>query len=156
MFKKSITAVIFSFIMILSMGTGAFASEISVVESVPFHNFEDSMTVEEKEAIADVNKVNAKIEAEIAKNQEKADKLYTQYTEKLAKEKDVNKQEKLTAKYEEQITKLITKLQEKAENMTVKGMDRATAAGLTVDMVYVDIQFGDRTALIDPIVVVSW
>lgn len=156
MFKKSIAAVIFSFIMILSMGTGAFASEISVVESVPFHSFDDSMTEEQKEAIADVNKVNEKIEAEIAKNQEKADKLYAQYTKKLAKETDVNKQEKLTAKYEEQITKLITKLQEKAENMTVKGMDKAAAAGLKVDMVYVDIKFGDRYALIDPIIVVAW
>ena len=156
MFKKSIAAVIFSFIMILSMGTGAFASGIPVVDDVPFQNIEDNMTEEEKEAVDDVNKVNEKIEAEIAKNQEKADKLYTQYLEKLAKETDVKKQEKLTAKYEEQITKLITKLQEKAEKMTVKGMDKAVAAGLTVDMVYVDIKFGDRYALIDPIIVVAW
>ena len=97
-----------------------------------------------------------KIEAEIAKDQEKADELYSQYTSKLAKETDVNKQEKLTAKYEEQITKLIVNLQEKAEKMTVKGMDKAAAAGLTVDMVYVDIKFGDRYALIDPIIVVAW
>lgn len=156
MFKKSIAAVIFSFIMILSMGTGAFASDISVVDDVPFQNIDDSMTEAEKEAIADVNKVNAKIEAEIAKNQEKADKLYSQYTAKLAKETDVNKQAKLTAKYEEQITKLIVNLQEKAEKMTVKGMDKASAAGLTVKMVYVDVKFGDRTALIDPIIVVAW
>lgn len=44
----------------------------------------------------------------------------------------------------------------KAEKMTVKGMEKAAAAGLKVEMAYVDVQFGDRYALIDPIVVVSW
>ncbi len=62
----------------------------------------------------------------------------------------------MSAKYEEQITKLIVDLQVKAEKMTVKGMEKAAAAGLKVEMAYVDVQFGDRYALIDPIVVVSW
>jgi hypothetical protein len=156
MFKKSIAAVALAFMMILSIGTGAFASEIKIIDEVPSYGYQEGMSVDELEAIEEVNKVNAKIEAEIGKNQEKADKLYTQYTVKLAKETDAKKQAQLTAKYEEQITKLIVDLQVKAEKMTVKGMEKATAAGIKVEMVYVNVQFGDRSALIDPIVVVSW
>ena len=156
MFKKSIAAVALAFMMILSIGNGAFASEIQVVENVPYQNLDDSMSPELQAAIADVNNVNAQIEAEILKNQEKADKLYTQYTAQSAKETDAKKQAQLAAKYEEQITKLIVDLQVKAEKMTVKGIEKAANAGLEVKMVYVDIKFGDRQALIDPIVVVSW
>lgn len=156
MFKKSIAAVALAFMMILSIGNGAFASEIKIIDQVPSYSYQEGMSVDELQAIEEVNKVNAKIEAEIAKNQEKADKLYAQYTAKLAKETDAKKQAQLTAKYEEQITKLIVDLQVKAEKMTVKGMEKATAAGLEVEMVYVDVQFGDRYALIDPIIVVAW
>ncbi|MFC4713366.1 hypothetical protein [Planococcus dechangensis] len=156
MFKKSIAAIALAFMMILSICNGAFASEVKIVDEVPSYSYQEGMSVDVVKAIEEVNKVNAKIEAEIAKNQEKADKLYTQYTAKLAKETDVEKQAQLTAKYEEQITTLIADLQVKAEKMTVKGMAKATAAGLEVEMVYVDVQFGDRSALIDPIIVVAW
>ncbi|MBT2582760.1 DUF3450 domain-containing protein [Planococcus sp. ISL-109] len=156
MFKKSIAAIALSVMMILSFGTGAFAADVTIVSEVPKQEIVSSMSDDVIAAIEDVNKVNVKIEAEIAKNQERADKLYNQYEKKLAKETDAEKQEQLTAKYEKQISDLIFKLQEKAERMTVKGIEKAEAAGLTVDMVYVDIKFGNKNALIDPIVVVSW
>lgn len=156
MFKKSIAAAIFSLLMVLSATTGAFASEVKVVDEVPYQQIEADMTQEVQKAIAEINKVNAKIEAEIAKNEEKAAKLYSQYEAKLEKETDAKKQQQLTEKYEEQITKLIVKLQEKAENMTGKGIEKAEAAGITAEIVYVKGFFGDRYADIDPIVVVSW
>ncbi|WP_404334983.1 hypothetical protein [Planococcus rifietoensis] len=156
MFKKSIAAVIFSFIMILSMGTGAFASEIEVVDGVSYETINETMSPEVQKAIKDINKVNEKIEAEIAKNEEKAAKLYARYEAELEKETDLEKKAELTAKYEEQITKLITKLQEKAEKMTEKGIEKADKAGIETNIVLVEGFFGDRTALIDPIVVVSW
>lgn len=156
MFKKSFAAVIFSFIMVLSMGTGAFASGIKVVDDVPYQGIEPTMTEEVQEALGDINKVNAKIEAEIVKNEEKAAMLYDRYTVELEKETDLEKRAELNAKYEEQITKLITKLQEKTEKMTEKGIEKATKAGIITEIVLVEGFFGDRTAKIDPIVVVSW
>ncbi|MGM0896364.1 MAG: hypothetical protein ACQEV0_00615 [Bacillota bacterium] len=156
MFKKSFAAVIFSFIMILSMGTGAFAQSETIIETVPHYSIEENMSDEVKAAIEDINRTNTKIEAEIAKNQVKADQLYEEYLSKLGKEADSQKQEELTAKYEKQITKLITDLQVKAEKMTLKGMEKAEAAGIEAEIAFVDVKFGDRTALIDPIIVVSW
>ncbi len=156
MFKKSFAAVIFSFLMVLSLVTPASAQEDDAVQGVPYYDIEAGMSNDIQAAIEDVNKVNAKIEAEIVKTQEKAERVYSDYITKLANEKDAKKQQKLTASYEKEISKMISKLQEKAEKITLAGVQKAEAAGLTVDVILIDVQFGDRTAKVDPIVVVSW
>lgn len=156
MFKKSIAAVTLSFLMILSLANGAFAEELLVVSEVPYYEIEEGMSEEIQAAIKDINSVNAKIEAEIVKNQEKAAELHEEYVNNLASEEDEAKQAELTANYEEEIAQLIKALQKKAEEITLEGIERATASGVVADIVLVEEDFADKTAKIDPIVVVSW
>jgi len=156
MFKKSIAAVAFSFLMILSLGTGAFAEELLVVSEVPYYEIEEGMSAEVQAAIKDINSVNAKIEAEIVKNQEKAAELHEEYINQLASEEDEAEQAKLTADYEEEIAQLIKALQKKAEEITLEGIKDATESGIVADIVLVEEDFADKTAKIDPIIVVSW
>lgn len=156
MFKKSIAAVTFSFLMILSLANGAFAEELLVVSEVPYYEIEEGMSAEVQAAITDINSVNAKIEAEIVKNQEKASELHAEYISKLASEEDEAKQAELTANYEEEISQLIKALQKKAEEITLEGIKDATESGIVADIVLVEEDFADKTAKIDPIIVVAW
>ncbi|MDE0582406.1 hypothetical protein ON064_05015 [Planococcus sp. A6] len=156
MFKKSIAAVTFSFLMILSLVPGVSAEELLVVSEVPYYEIEEGMSAEVQEAIREINSVNARIEAEIVKNQEKASELHAEYISKLASEEDEAKQAELTANYEEEISHLIKALQKKAEEITLEGIKDATESGIEADIVLVEEDFADKTAKIDPIVVVSW
>ncbi|MDE4085457.1 hypothetical protein PO902_10510 [Planococcus maritimus] len=156
MFKKSIAAITLSFLMILSLANGAFAEELLVVSEVPYYEIEEGMSEEIQAAIKDINSVNAKIEAEIVKNQEKAAELHEEYINNLASEEDEAKQAELTANYEEEIAQLIKALQKKAEEITLEGIKDATKSGIVADIVLVEEDFADKTAKIDPIIVVSW
>ncbi|AUD14849.1 hypothetical protein CW734_15735 [Planococcus sp. MB-3u-03] len=82
--------------------------------------------------------------------------MHEKYINKLASEEDVAKQAELTADYEEEIAQLIKALQKKAEEITLEGIEKATASGIVADIVLVEEDFADKTAKIDPIIVVSW
>lgn len=144
MFRKSLIAVFLSVVFAILAGTTAVAAE------------ERTMSPEIEKALADVEKVNADIYSEVAKAQEKADKMYAKYLADFESEQDTAKQAELTSKYEEKITLLIKELDMKTQEMTRKGVEKATAAGITVEVYWIEYQFGDRKALIDPMHVVGW
>lgn len=153
MFKKSLIAVLFSFIMAIVLGTSAFAVDNGEVLKA---DVATEMTPEIASALSEVNKTNDKIYAEIGKAVIESEKMYNKYLEQKAKHANPEKQAKLTADYKKKSDKLIANLKIKTEKMTLKGIEKAEKAGLEVAIEWVPIKFADRTELIDPIVVVSW
>ena len=153
MFKKSLIAVLFSFIMAMVLGTSVFAADNGEVVKV---DPATEMTPEIASALSEVNKINDKIYAEIDKAVIKSEKMYNKHLEQKAKQTNPEKQAKLNADYQKKSDKLIADLKIKTEKMTLKGIEKAEKAGLKVAIEWVPIEFADRTELIDPIVVVSW
>lgn len=153
MLKKSLIAVLFSFIMVLGMGMNVFAESNNEALKYEVTN---EMTPEIAKAITEVNKTNDKIYDEINKAVEKSEKMYAKYQKDKSKYKDAAKQAKLTKEYEKKSAKLINDLKEKTEKMTLKGIGKAEKSGLIVAIEFVPIEFADRTELIDPIVVIAW
>ncbi|MBT2569893.1 hypothetical protein [Planococcus sp. ISL-110] len=153
MLKKSLVAVLFSFIMALGLGTSVFAENTN--EAVKY-DVTNEMTPEIAEAIAEVNETNEKIYEEINKAVAKSEKMYAKFLEEKSKHQDEAKQAKLTEDYEGKSDKLISNLKVKTEKMTLKGIEKAEKAGLSVEIEWVLIKFADREELIDPMVVVGW
>ena len=143
--KYSITA-LFSLLLIFTAFTAGGFAETN----------EPTMSPETAEALAEVYKVNAEIYAEIAKVQVKADKMYAEYLAEIAKTTDATKQADAKMKYDLKVEAVIAELAAKTEAMTLKGMEKAEAAGLNVEMEWVLVQFADREAWIDPIKVIGW
>ncbi|MGO1058673.1 hypothetical protein ACTL32_05990 [Planococcus sp. FY231025] len=143
MFKKSAIAALFSVILTVMLGTSAFAAE-------------EGISPEIAEALAEVEEVNAEIYAEIAEVQAEAEALYAKYLFAYANEADAEKRALLTAKYDEKVDALINKLDVKTQEMTRIGVEKATAAGVKVEVVWIPVQFADRVAMIDPIHVIDW
>ena len=54
MFKKSIIMSMLMFLMVLSMSTGVFADDLTVVEEMPYYEVEAGMSEEVQAAIADI------------------------------------------------------------------------------------------------------
>ncbi len=156
MFKKSIIMSMLMFLMVLSMSTGVFADDLTVVEEMPYYEVEAGMSEEVQAAIADINQVNAQIEAEITAAQAAAATLYANYQSNLAAEENAAAKAQLTAQYETEITSLISQLQLTAQQITLAGIERSNVAGIQSEIVFVDTLFGDRNAKIDPIIVVGW
>ncbi|TWT06165.1 hypothetical protein [Planomicrobium sp. CPCC 101079] len=142
MFKKSFVAALFSIIFAVMASTSAFAAEPA--------------SPEVEKALVKIYQTNDKISDEVEKTQVKAQALYEKYLVKFNSEQDVAKKAQLTAEYNEDLDGLIAKLDEKTQKMTSKGVEKATEAGVTVEVIWVEYQFADRVALIDPIVVVAW
>jgi DNA topoisomerase VI subunit B len=143
MFKKSVIAALFSVILTVMLGTSAFAAE-------------EAISPEIAEALAEIEEVNTEIYAEIAITQAEAAALYAKYLSAHANEADAEKRAALTAKYDEKVNALINKLDVKTQEMTRVGVEKATAAGVNVEVVWIPVQFADRVAMIDPIHVVGW
>lgn len=143
--KYSITA-LFSLLLIFTGFTGAGFAETA----------DAAMPAETAAALKAVEKVNAEINAEIAKVQEKAEKMHANYLEKLAGTSDAQEQDDAWNKYNAKVESEIAKLQEKTERMTHKGMEKAKAAGLKVEMYLIEVDFADRVKWIDPIRVIDW
>jgi len=144
MFKKSLIAAFVAVMVAMMVSTSAFAAE------------ETAMSPEIAQALAEVENVNAAIYSEIAKAQEEAQKLYDQYRADYYAADDAETKAALTAKYDEEVTALIHALDMKTREMTRIGVENATAAGITVEIEWVPVQFPDRVALIDPLVVIGW
>lgn len=144
MLKKSLWAVVCSMVFALVLGTsGAFAADAT-------------MSKEVEKALEQVEKTNSKIYEEIDKAVKKSQQMYDKYQKDLAKESNTEKQADITAKYEEKITDLISKLDVKTQHMTKKGIEKAEKSGLTVEIEWIPVQFADRVAMIDPIKVMDW
>lgn len=144
MLKKSLWAVLLSMVFALILGTsGAFAAEATMSEDVA-------------KALEEVEETNNKIYEEIEKAQQKSNELYTKKLEELGKETDAGKTAEIEAKYEEEIVKLISDLDLKTQQMTRDGIEKASEAGLLVEVEWILVQFADREAWIDPIKVMDW
>lgn len=143
MFKKTALAALFSVVLTVMLGTSAFAAE-------------EGISPEIAEALAEIEEVNTEIYAEIAEAQAEADALYTEYLSEYAEETDAEKRAALTAEYDLKVNALIHKLDVKTQEMTRAGVAKATAAGVNVEVVWIPVQFADRVALIDPLVVIGW
>lgn len=144
MFKKSLVAVMLFVLLAVMAGTPVFAAE------------EATMSPEIAEALAEVEQVNAEIYSEIAEAQQEAQDMYDQYRDEYYAAKDAETKAALTAKYDRDVTALIHKLDMKTREMTRIGVENATAAGITVEIEWISVQFPDRVALIDPMVVIGW
>ena len=153
MFKKSLIAVLFSFIMAMVLGTSVFAADNGEVVKV---DVAKEMTPEIASALLEVNKTNDKIYAEIEKAVIESEKMYNKYLEQKAKQVNPEKLAKLNADYKKKSDKLIADLKIKTEKMTLKGIEKAEKAGLVVAIEWVPIKFADRIEMIDPIVVIAW
>lgn len=153
MFKKSLIAVLFSFIMAMVLGTSVFAADNGEVVKV---DAATEMTPEIASALSEVNKINDKIYAEIDKAVAKSEKMHTKFLEQQAKQTDPAKQAKLKADYDKKYEKLIADLKTKAEKMTLKGIEKAEKAGLVVEIEFVEVSFPKGPESIDPILVVGW
>jgi len=142
MFKKSFVAALCSIILAMMVSMPAFAQEPA--------------NPEVEKALVKIEQTNSKIYDEVEKTQAKAQTLYENYLKNLNKEQNAAKQAQLTAEYNENIDALIAKLDEKTQNMTRKGVEKATEAGVKVEVEWVLYQFADREAWIDPIIVIAW
>lgn len=143
--KYSITA-LFSLLLIFTAFTAGGFAETG----------EQPMSPETAAALADVYKVNAEIYAEIAKVQVKAEMIYADYLVESAKITDAAKKAEAFGKYNSKMNAMIADLKLKTQAMTLKGIEQAEAAGLTVEMEWVTVQFADRVEKIDPIKVIGW
>lgn len=153
MFKKSLIAVLFSFIMAMVLGASAFAADNG--EVAKFDAAKET-TPEIVAALLEVESTNAKIYVEIEKAVAKSEKMHTKFFEQQAKQTDPAKQAKLKADYDKKYDKLIADLKTKTEKMTLKGIEKAEKAGLIVAIELVEIPFPEGPEMIDPILVVGW
>ena len=153
MLKKSLIAVLFSFIMAMGLGTGVFAeTDIPAVE----YDTTKEMTPEIASVIESIEKANVKIYAEISKVQEKTNKMYSKYLEQLEKAKSEDEKAVLWEKYDTKINETISKLDLKTQSITQKEVEKASKAGVEVEIEWILVQFADREAWIDPMVGVGW
>lgn len=144
MFKKSVIAALFTVLFTLMLGTSVFAAE------------EAPVTPEISQALSDIEVVNDAIYAEIASTQNAVDVLYAQYVADYANANDAEAKAALWTAYDENATTLIYDLDMLTREMTRVGVENARAAGITVEIEWIPVQFADRVALIDPIRVIAW
>lgn len=141
--KYSITA-LFSLLLIFTAFTGGgFAEEATMTEDIA-------------KALHEIEETNNKIYEEIEKAQQKSHELYDKKLEDSGKETDAQKVAEIEEKYEQEIVKLISDLDQKTQEMTRDGIEKATEAGVIVEVEWILVQFADRQAWIDPIKVMDW
>ena len=144
MFKKNVMAAILTVMLTVMLGTTAFAAG------------DTSVTPEIAQGLSEIELVNNDIYAEIAVAQAEADELYASYLADYANAYDADAKDALWAKYDEEVSALIHELDMKTREMTRVGVENATAAGITVAIEWIPVQFPDRVAMIDPLHVVGW
>lgn len=146
MFKKSLVAVLFSLIMAMVLGTSAFAAGGVDKEETP------AITA----AIDAIHQVNKDIEAEIKLVQDQSDVLFAAYEKAAATADHVSEKNKLYSSYNKEVNALINELKATTREMTKTGMKNAREAGINTRPELVRVEFADRFAMIDPIVVIAW
>lgn len=146
MFKKSLIAVLFSLIVAMVLGTSAFASV----------NVDQGTTPEVAEALKNIEQVNANIEAEIARVQAESLILFDAYELAAGNVKHVSEKNKLYSIYNKEVNTMINELKTTTREMTKAGIRDAKDAGINVRIELIRVEFADRFAMIDPMVVVGW
>ena len=146
MFKKSLIAVLFSVMMAMVLSTSAFAAV----------NVEQETTPEIDEALKNIQQINSDIEAEIARVQAKSKVLFAAYESAAGNVEHVSEKNKLYSAYNKEVNALINELKETTREMTKTGMKKAREAGINTRPDLIRVEFADRFAMIDPIVVVGW
>lgn len=144
MFKKYVIAAMITVMLTVMFGTSTLATG------------ETSLTPEIAQGLIDIELVNEAIYAEIAAAQAEADELYAQYVTDYTNANGAEAKAALWTAYDEEVSALIHELDMKTREMTRIGVENATAAGITVEIEWVPVQFPDRVAMIDPIHVVGW
>ncbi|WP_084243908.1 hypothetical protein [Planomicrobium okeanokoites] len=144
--KYSITA-LFSLLLIFTAFTGGGFAETT---GQPAVNSETAT------ALAEVYRVNNEIYAEIARVQALAEEMYEDYLVEVSGVSDKQKKSEAWNNYDSKVEAEIAALNTRTQAMTFQGMEKATASGLTVEMVWIPVQFADRERMIDPIKVIDW
>ncbi|QHA93995.1 hypothetical protein [Bacillus sp. N1-1] len=158
--KKFIVALFSVVALFMFMGTGAFAAEN-----------------DHAEILQKIDVTNVKIEEEIQAAQAKGDKLLSALSLETAKldaklesarqngtsEADIAKLEKevklkkaeLTAKYNQDLDKLIGDLIDKTNKMTADMIEEAAKEGIQAECSWVYVQIADRWVWVDPIKIIG-
>ena len=153
MFKKSLIAVLFSLIMAMVLGTSAFAAnDFQTVEST---NTEE-VSPEIAKALADIELVNNEIEAKIAETQALSVLYFAAYQSKVEGVESISEKNKLYSAYNKKINAKINELKVTTRELTKEGMKAAREAGINTRPNLIRVEFADRFAMIDPMVVVGW
>ncbi|TWT06642.1 hypothetical protein FQV26_02200 [Planococcus sp. CPCC 101016] len=153
MFKKSLIAVLFSLIMAMVLGTSAFAqTDIPPVK----YDTSKEMTPEITKAIENINLVNAEIESEINKAQKSSEEIFAAYQLEVESVESISEKNKLYSVYNKKINTLINDLKATTRELTKNGMKAAREAGINTRPELIRVEFADRFAMIDPMVVVGW
>ncbi|MGB6409516.1 MAG: hypothetical protein WBF39_18730 [Planococcus donghaensis] len=153
MFKKGLIVAILSVLMAMGMGMNVLA-EINV----PPIEYDTSkeMTPEIAAIIESIEKANVKIYTEIEKVQVETNEMYKNYLEELKVTQGEAQKAALWEKYDSKINEKIKSLDMKTQSITKKEVEKAGIAGVTVEVVWITVQFADRQAQIDPMVGVGW
>lgn len=146
MLKKSLIAVLFTFIMAMGLGTGVFAAE----------NVEKEKTPEIIAAIKAIAEVNKNIQTEIERAQTESEALFVAYEKAAANVDHVSEKNKLYSAYNKKVNALINELKATTREMTKTGMKNAREAGVNTRPDLIRVEFADRFAMIDPLVAIGW
>ncbi|OZM56656.1 hypothetical protein CIB95_10550 [Lottiidibacillus patelloidae] len=135
---KKILVVMFSVLLMFTASNTAFAGEVS--------NYQLALQL--------IDQTNQDIDNKINKGVEKADKLQQEYLEaiKTANESEI---EELTAKYENELTKIIEGVFYETLKMSTKTIGEAYDLGVLAECSWKLVRFADREVLIDPITVIG-
>ncbi|MBM7691164.1 hypothetical protein JOC77_000569 [Peribacillus deserti] len=145
MLKRSLAAV-FALLFTFSFGSMAFASEDTQTDST--------------KGLEIIEKANQEIDNLINQAVEVGAELQTEHLEKIthlqndAGLTDIEKKEKITEeiqKYNAALDKLIVELQDKAVELTNKGIEDAAQYGVYGVCEWKLVQIADRTVWVDPI-----
>ena len=150
MLKKSLIAVLFSLVMAMVLGTNVFAAEGIEQEA------NQELTPEISAALDSIELINKNIYVEIGDVQEKSLALFTAYESSVKNVESISEKNKLYSAYNKEINAMINELKATTREMTKDGMKIAREAGINTRPELIRVEFTDRFAMIDPIVVVSW
>lgn len=153
MFKKGLIVALLSVVMAMGVGINVLA-EINV-PPVEYDTTKE-MTPEIAAIIESIEKANVKIYTEIDKVQGETNKMYMKYLEELEAAQNEGQKAALWEKYDSKINEKIKSLDLKTQSITIKEVEKAEVAGVTVEVVWITVQFADREAKIDPMVGVGW
>ena len=150
MLKKSLIAVLFSLVMAMVLGTNVFAAEGIEQEA------NQELTPEISAALDSIELINKNIYVEIGDVQEKSLALFTAYESSVKNVESISEKNKLYSAYNKEINAMINELKATTREMTKDGMKIAREAGINTRPELIRVEFTDRFAMIDPIVVVGW
>ncbi|MGD6830964.1 hypothetical protein ACQCT5_02285 [Sutcliffiella halmapala] len=147
---KKIMALIFTAILMLGISSPVIASEVKDIAK----------------ALEMIEQTNLEIEKKIEKGVTKADKLHAAYLMDLQRleedeklENDLAKRtelkEKIEAKYEKKLDKIIAKVYDETLEMSALTIQKAADLGVEAECSWVLVRFADRYVWIDPVRVVG-